>query len=835
MILVRSHNMATLIADVKEVTPKTSTVYSDSGIGEISLKGGFTTCFWVYLEKLTPDQHSSILYQWRNASEYDFVCGIRKGAVYLEIANEEGEIKKVISERKLSKHKWHSIVVRFEIDDSGYSDASLIVNSYFDSSVVVNDYLPFSFINVTVGKFKSLKSYKGAIAQLFVFFYPLSDNEIREHYKDGLEELQNGNGNFIQKVISKDENDFNRQKYATQKHIPDDVLRQTNPEPDLFKTVNSDDEAMNERAEEGMMTETQMDENSNNIAAEEIDYYIFEHPLISDQLVKIANNYNWILSVSSVMATGDITKDGALELSRFMKVLKFLKIKIGKNIILEIAQIAKAATEYIDEQDDKVRHPAIMYYNFLKALKLAIHGDMLDLNDDNFERVSVGDFSDSDDHIEYEPTEPEESEKEPSEQAIAVGRHKDSFHSSPGKIPKVRRLKNDDYDESEDEEKEVDKTLPPVLGPEAKVPEQAVTVLLDKSVNEEGLIKNFAQDEEMNKAYQEKLAALEEPEVEEPQEEPIEMIENTSLPELEDGWHSGEFEVNIIRCSDCYKHFHYCRHSEDEYVNEFNRVGNDISDKFPEATIIGNHEKASYMGCFDIYLRGVGPVDKRDSQGRYFIFRKNVAERFPTAKEVQDSIIMLALLYGSSKKLGQAQNDFKKQYDYLIPKPIAEMHDHPADAPEILMKQPDLKNKSKPQQDRLMTCKNWGCGKDYHEDKNEKYSCMHHPGVYQFGSRHGLWPESWTCCRAEWEAMGCRRGYHRGVPKDEFVRLCINHGEPNPDSTYPDSFCGKPFKEPVKKPEWQQTQEDKDALIQCKIHPGYVKRDKKLGIAEWTC
>lgn len=84
--------------------------------------------------------------------------------------------------------------------------------------------------------------------------------------------------------------------------------------------------------------------------------------------------------------------------------------------------------------------------------------------------------------------------------------------------------------------------------------------------------------------------------------------------------------------------------------------------------------------------------------------------------------------------------------------------------------------------------------------------------------------------------MGCRKGYHRGVPKEEATQLCINHGEPNPDTIYPDSFCGKPFREPEKtKPDWQMTQEDRDNLLQCCIHPGYLKFDKRSGMAEWTC
>lgn len=94
-----------------------------------------------------------------------------------------------------------------------------------------------------------------------------------------------------------------------------------------------------------------------------------------------------------------------------------------------------------------------------------------------------------------------------------------------------------------------------------------------------------------------------------------------------------------------------------------------------------------------------------------------------------------------------------------------------------------------------MICKNWGCDTEFESDVNEKNSCTYHPGKYQFGSLNGLWPESWTCCRGDWFATGCRRGFHRGTPKAAPIRHCINHGEPNPKSIYPDSFCGAQFTE----------------------------------------
>ena len=130
-----------------------------------------------------------------------------------------------------------------------------------------------------------------------------------------------------------------------------------------------------------------------------------------------------------------------------------------------------------------------------------------------------------------------------------------------------------------------------------------------------------------------------------------------------------------------------------------------------------------------------------------------------------------------------------------------------------------------------MKCYNVGCTKEYLSDKNTDKNCMHHPGRFDFGSELGMWPEGWTCCRKEWDAPPCTLGYHRGHPKAAFIKYCINHGEQNPDSHYPDGFCGRPFiyKEPTKKGE-----EGNDEA--CLIHPGYFKvRNRKTGDGVWTC
>ena len=98
---------------------------------------------------------------------------------------------------------------------------------------------------------------------------------------------------------------------------------------------------------------------------------------------------------------------------------------------------------------------------------------------------------------------------------------------------------------------------------------------------------------------------------------------------IDEDWNDGEFEVNINRCHECAAHFQYCRHSEDEFVTEFNDLGEFIKHYFSNSSIIGNYEKPSMMGEFEVYLRGVGFKSQRDSLDRYFIFKKSQRNRFP--------------------------------------------------------------------------------------------------------------------------------------------------------------------------------------------------------------
>ena len=122
-----------------------------------------------------------------------------------------------------------------------------------------------------------------------------------------------------------------------------------------------------------------------------------------------------------------------------------------------------------------------------------------------------------------------------------------------------------------------------------------------------------------------------------------------------------------------------------------------------------------------------------------------------------------------------------------------------------------------------MVCRNWGCHQiyEYNEKEINKKECSYHPKHFEFGSINGLWPEQWVCCRKQWEAEGCTKGRHKGIPKNKIKRLCVNHGSINPKTNYPDSYCGKAVSE-------EEMQE------YCIYHTGYIVSHHN-GIEKWSC
>ena len=289
---------------------------------------------------------------------------------------------------------------------------------------------------------------------------------------------------------------------------------------------------------------------------------------------------------------------------------------------------------------------------------------------------------------------------------------------------------------------------------------------------------------------------------------------NNFDPEKIPNWADGNFEIVINHCYECHKHTTTTKHFEYTFVDKFNEIGDALKQVFPNIQILGNLDKQDYYSNFDVYLRGTGlPGDEYD---RYFIYRKCDTLKFPTANEITDKCVAIAIMFGGSINLYSAQ---AKQIKETMRLPIT--HEHPANLSDIAEKiktkrltQP-LQEKIDPERTKFF-CTNHGCNKEFVQKDNErKKPCKYHPGLYQFGSYNGTWPECWTCCEGKWDDPGCKEGIHNGILMKDRLKLCLNHGEPNPNNGKPDSLCGKWYSD--KSPDG------------CKYHSGYIEKGR------WTC
>ena len=82
-----------------------------------------------------------------------------------------------------------------------------------------------------------------------------------------------------------------------------------------------------------------------------------------------------------------------------------------------------------------------------------------------------------------------------------------------------------------------------------------------------------------------------------------------------------------------------------------------MKELFPNCEVIGNFDELPQLEYFEVYVRGVGPVDRRDHKGRLYIFKKNeklkpFIENF-TSRIIRayDELVLLSLAYGDTIEL----------------------------------------------------------------------------------------------------------------------------------------------------------------------------------------
>ena len=297
--------------------------------------------------------------------------------------------------------------------------------------------------------------------------------------------------------------------------------------------------------------------------------------------------------------------------------------------------------------------------------------------------------------------------------------------------------------------------------------------------------------------------------------------DNVFSPNIMPEWYDGNFQLVINHCHDCHKHTNTTRHYEYQFVDKFNEIAEAVKSKFPNAIIIGNQDEQEYYGNFDVYLCNIGIKNKSklnekngnndiNNKERYLIYSKYITNKFPTVNEILDKLITLVIMYGSSINLQKSQNDIKSSSKLNI------THEYPAELSEqaekiknkLLEKKPEVKID---EERTKFFCTNNGCNKIFVRKENGPKKCSYHPGVYQFGTYNGLWPECWTCCEGKWNSKGCKEGPHKETLLQDRLMLCLNHGELN-SKGYPDSVCGT----------WYTERSNNN----CKYHSGHIEKHK---------
>ena len=286
----------------------------------------------------------------------------------------------------------------------------------------------------------------------------------------------------------------------------------------------------------------------------------------------------------------------------------------------------------------------------------------------------------------------------------------------------------------------------------------------------------------------------------------------------------GNFEILMDYCTNCASHQTTTWHDQREYALWYNEIYAKLLDEFPACEIVGNKYGPPAIGGFGVYIEGIGNPKLRDRLDRLKLYK--VKNKKPSAQEIIDAVCLLAYIYKDTLELAQLQQKFREEHGEKNRHP--DSHNETAPIPEparVTYK----KKRVEYEPDEELYCRNWACqNKVYINMKNHKKACRYHPGRWEFGSIHALWPENWTCCRGDWESPGCTYGFHRGIPNSKVPKQCVNRGEPNPNTKAPDSVCGITFPDPS-----TCGKKYKPAQDECKYHAGY--KQFKQGLYVWSC
>ena len=134
----------------------------------------------------------------------------------------------------------------------------------------------------------------------------------------------------------------------------------------------------------------------------------------------------------------------------------------------------------------------------------------------------------------------------------------------------------------------------------------------------------------------------------------------------------------------CDQHSNTFIHSENTFVELFNRLGDRLKEWYPNMRVIGNFDKPNKVyENFDVYVKGIGEKEWRDELGRIFMLRKQCSmiqfqkEFDELMAGLEDQIALLVMGYGDTFEIEKMQDLHQSKNPKLYNK-YSECKEHPA-------------------------------------------------------------------------------------------------------------------------------------------------------------
>lgn len=812
----------------------------------IEQKNGFAIFFWFLAKKQPNNVMRYIVKKGNSIDELTPCVGFlpNNTNLFAKIVTSRQKIESMISNKKIESGRIYSVALSIDINhNEDITEISLYIDGGLDSQISIPGEPMHNQGSVWLGKPDSTShGFVGTLSDVMLIPRYLTEEEINEINNNGIQNLLKTNGEMFNTsdiFEKKFERTVLMEKYLTYTQSSPyivDNLQLSNKE--LKEIVKQYDEE--ERKADPPIEEVREDPSEQRMIKriEEMFQNFDEFVIVK----KIYLNSRFINTVLFLTNKGE----DVIEFKRIIDIFEILSENLLFNFDLKfIKALAKNLNSVCP--DDKSSMVISIFFKNLKQI-----------HDMYFPDEILNTYSQIDEN--------EKSPMELHENTLLGSNFKNVFDNDEGENinyrdsfaiksfynPKVKlneqkedivnQEEAEDENEGIEEEEEEEKYDVPQLTEEQKTALKFVDSIFDNASHKENDLFMTGTKMEQNSNYpinqgskdfdkkaindsKEKKKGTIDPSPDKKSkqsEETEEQQKHEYDPEFPQDWNEGTFELVINHCYDCHKHSKTTRHYEYTFVDKFNELSDSVKAVFPNVYIVGNYDDLEYYGSFNVFLRGLGPVF--DHLNRYFLFKKSKMGRFPTNTEINDKLIALSMVYGSSQNMESAQMQFLKQNPQT--KKSLKFHDYPAtlsdEAEKVKNKLlEDRKEPPKIDEHTKFWCINWGCGKVYMNLENRKGCCQYHPGVWQFASYNGYWPECWSCCELEWESSGCTIGLHKGVRIEERTVLCLNHGEVNPQTKHPDSACGNYFNLKKENRILKRNKEEKEEI--CQYHSGYLE------------